>query len=255
MKIFKSIFLSLLISVNILFFQSCTNKEVANSINEEKQGYYYALHSDEYIQIDGEAKETIWKKSKWYPINQCYLGTPSNDFFGRFKVAWRGDKIFLLVEISDKTLTNRMKEGFENYWQGDCVEVFIDESNFRGDHHLNNKAYSYHVMHTGEVVDIDADVQPKIFPDTIDFKVKEESKNTHIWEMAITVYSDKYGPKAKSNENAKVQLVAGKKMGFTVAYGDNNGEGRKAFYGSTQGQGDSGYMTSEKFGTLELLTK
>ena len=109
-------------------------------------------------------------------------------------------------------------------------------------------------MHTGEVIDIDTDGQPKIFPDSINFTVSKEG-NKYTWKMAVTIYSNEYDPKSKSNENAKVKLFEGKKIGFTLAYGDNNGEGREAFYGSTPGQADTGYMISDKFGTLELIRK
>ncbi|MCL1972429.1 MAG: CBM9 family sugar-binding protein [Endomicrobia bacterium] len=234
--------------------QSCGTAIIANQKNNEEHGYYYALYSDEDIKINAEVKEKIWEKVAWYPINQCYVGTPSPDFAGRFKVVWRDDKIFLLVEISDKLLMNWLEDGFENYWQGDCVEIFIDESHKGGDHHQNNNAFAYHVMHTGEVIDIDSDGQPKIFPDSVNYVISKNG-DKYVWKMAVTVYSNKYDPKSESNESNKIKLFAGKKMGFTVAYGDNNGEGRECFYGSTPGQGDTGYMNSDKFGTLELIKR
>jgi hypothetical protein len=249
-KSVKTSFLILALCITMTFFQSCDKKSLLN----QEQGYYYALYSNEDIKIDNGIKEKIWDKAKWYPIDQCYLGAASDDFSGRFKAVWKDNKIFLLAEITDNLLMNWLKDGFENYWQGDCIEIFIDESRSGGDHYQNNNAFAYHVMHTGEVIDIDTDGHPKIFPDSINFAISKDG-NKYIWKMAITVYSNEYDPKAESNENAKVKLFAGKKIGFTVAYGDNNAEGREAFYGSTPGQKDTGYMISDKFGTLELIAK
>jgi hypothetical protein len=56
-----------------------------------------------------------------------------------------------------------------------------------------------------------------------------------------------------SYEEAAIKLFRGKKLGFTAAYGDNNGRGREAFYGSSPKQCDSGYMIADRFGALELI--
>jgi hypothetical protein len=235
----------------ICSIQSCVKTE--NIVNtEQRQAYYRALYCGENIEIDGMPKEKIWQKAAWYPIDQCYLGTPSYSYSGRFKALWKDYYIFLLVEITDNNLTNFLKEGFENYWQGDCIEIFIDEDRLGGQHLQNNNAFAYHCMHTGEVIDIAFDGQAKIFPNSVNYKVSRDG-NKYLWEMEITVYGNKYNAAAASNENARIKLFPKKKLGFTVAYGDNNGVGREAFYGSTKGQGDSGYITSDNFGTMELI--
>lgn len=216
------------------------------------KGSYQAVKADTDIVIDGIGSESFWKKAKWYPIDELYLGEANPNFSGRFKAAWRDNQIYLLVEVTDNNLTNSLADGFENYWQGDYIEVFIDEALNKTDHYQNNKAYAYHIMHTGEVIDIDRDGTPKIFPDTARFTITKGG-NKYTWEIVLNVYNESYDPNVKDNSNALVKLYKGKKIGFTVAYGDNNGEGREAFYGSTPNQGDSGYMISEKLGILVLI--
>lgn len=223
----------------------------SNAFAQDK-GHYYAVKADKIVEIDGKADEKFWQRAEWYPIDELYLGEASESFSGRFKAAWRDNQIYLLVEITDDNLTNSLADGFENYWQGDYVEVFIDEAIRKAEHYQNNNAFAYHIMHTGEVIDIDSDGIAKIFPDTAEFKINKDG-NKYVWEIALNIYSDKYSPILEDNKKALVKLHKGKKLGFTVAYGDNNGEGREAFYGSTPGQGDTGYMSSEKFGTLELI--
>lgn len=223
----------------------------AFNLYAQDKGCYYAVKADVKIKIDGVGDENFWQKVQWYPIDELYLGEAKEIFSGRFKAAWRDNQIYLLVEITDDNLTNSLADGFENYWQGDYVEVFIDEALHKAEHYQNNNAFAYHIMHTGEVIDIDTDGKPKIFQDTASFAIKKDGSK-YVWEIALNVYSNKYNPNAADNKKALVKLRKGKKLGFTVAYGDNNGYGREAFYGSTPEQGDSGYMTSEKFGTLEL---
>jgi ribosomal protein L21E len=230
--------------VAILPFNLCAQ-------DTQKKGYCLAVKADEEFNINGSGGEVFWQRAQWYAIDELYLGKAKESFSGRFKVAWRGNQIYLLAEITDDNLTNSLAAGFENYWQGDYVEIFIDEAMRKTKHYKNNKAFAYHVMHTGEVVDIDTDGKPKVFPDSVKFSL-ESNGSRHLWKMVVNVYSKKYSPEAKGNSKYLVKLKKGKKLGFTVAYGDNNGSGREAFYGSTPGQGDTGYITSEKFGVLEL---
>ncbi|AKL98149.1 sugar-binding protein [Endomicrobium proavitum] len=232
----------LIVFAAVIVFQSCGKAE----------SYYYAQYTADDITIDGQADESAWQKAKWYPINQLYIGQEQADYSGRFKILWKNSVLFLFVEITDNILTNSIADGFENYWQGDCIEIFIDESNSKQDHYQNNNAFAYHILHTGEVIDIDADGQGKIFPDTANFKVLKSGEK-YTWEIALTVYDNTYNPNSNLHEKSKVKLTAGKKLGFTVAYGDNDGDGRESFHGSTPNQGDSGYITSEKFATLELV--
>ena len=217
----------------------------------QDKGHCFAVYADKKIKIDGVCKEPFWQKAQWYAIDELYLGEAKESFSGRFKAAWRGNQIYLLVEVTDDNLTNSLADGFENYWQGDYVEVFIDEALNKSEHYQNNKAFAYHIMHTGEVIDIDNDGSPKIFSDTVKFEISKDGKK-YTWEIVLNVYSEKYNPNSRKNKKALVELFSGKKLGFTVAYGDNNGAGREAFYGSNPGQGDSGYTDSERFGILEL---
>ena len=55
--------------------------------------------------IDGIADELVWEQAEWYPIADRWLGPEyaSEDFSGRFKVAWTEQRIYILVEVVDDT--------------------------------------------------------------------------------------------------------------------------------------------------------
>ena len=41
------------------------------------------------------------------------------------------------------------------YWDDDCLEIFIDEDAFGGDHEFNYNAFAYNVALDNQIVDID----------------------------------------------------------------------------------------------------
>ena len=109
------------------------------------------------ILIDGIANEKTWEKSSWYPINQVWIGeqVDSSDFTGRYKLSWSKEALYVLVEIKDDFLVDKIKNPLERWWDDDCVEIFIDEDNSGGNHQFNHNAFAYHVGLNGDVVDLD----------------------------------------------------------------------------------------------------
>jgi hypothetical protein len=78
--------------------------------------------------IDGAA-EDLWSDAREYELRNVIYSQPSSeaDFSGSFRAMWDADNLYLLVDVADDSLKNDS----DDYWQDDCVEVFIDADNSR----------------------------------------------------------------------------------------------------------------------------
>ncbi len=223
--------------------------------------------------IDGQSDDVAWQKSNWYPLNELILGSsPSKkDFDGRFKVVWDKNKLYLLVEITDDVLFDQHANPLSFYWDDDCLEIFIDEDASGGNHQFNFNAFAYHVALDNQAVDIGykkEDGSPDFLTlnDHIKSRWQRNETAPHVvtWEMAIDVYADDFSYTTKNNiktfTGEPVALFAGKKLGFMLAYCDNDGsKERESFIGSTpitavNGSKNLGYITADVFDQL-ILTK
>lgn len=228
-------------------------KKEAVSMKKDHQLNTVSKNVDQ-ITIDGIANEKTWENSSWLPINQVWLGNPvdKSDFSGRYKLSWSKEALYVLVEVQDDVLRDEFENPLERWWDEDCVEIFIDEDNSGGGHQFDHNAFAYHIDTKGNVVDIIAENEPRLFNDHIESK-RITSENTSTWEFKIALFPDsfEYG---KSNQ--KVTLSKGKKVGFAIAYCDNDkSEHRENFIGSVTVQGndkDRGWKDADIFGTIEL---
>ncbi len=217
--------------------------------------------------IDGKATDIAWDNAKWHLLDHHILGeVPNNkDFQGRYKVVWDNNAIYLLAEITDDVLIDTHANPLHFYWDDDCLEVFIDEDRSGGDHLYNFNAFAYHIALDNQVVDIgtknaDGTEQFILLNDHIKSAWQREQHAPYkvIWELAISIYDDKYVHSAKQN-NLPVILKTGKKMGFMLAYCDNDGsDTREHFMGSHKitpinGDKNLGYKTADVFGELNLI--
>lgn len=210
--------------------------------------------SNDVIKIDAIASESSWENATWYPMDQVWLGQPvdSSDFTGRYKLTWNEEALFVLVEVTDDVLRDVFDNPLERWWDEDCVEIFIDENNSGGDHQYNHNAFAYHIDTKGNVVDVIAENTPKLFNDDME-SARITEGNKSIWEFRIPLYSDDY---VHGKENKTVPLSLNKKVGFAIAYCDNDtSEGRENFIGSVVVEGldkDRGWKDAGIFGTIEL---
>ena len=205
--------------------------------------------------VDGKADETSWQSAEWAPIDELWLGSkPSvTDFSGQFKVLWTAEKLYLLVELTDDRLVDKYRDPLDNYWNDDCLEIFIDEDRSQGDHTYNYNAFAYHISYESHAVDIGPNRQPQLYDDHVD--AEWENQGTQIvWELAIDIYDDSYQDGA---QNTPVTLTEGKTLGFMVAYCDADGSaGRESFIGSIPIAGPDknlGWQDAGVFGELTLV--
>ncbi len=263
-----------LILLNLLFlsFASCINnkdsnhnssnssplksKSFSNSVISQIDGEFRAYMTRSQITIDGYGKDSIWANLAWYDMNYKWMGetADSTDYSGKFKLAWNSQYLFVLVEIIDEHINPTLENGIENYWKGDYVEVFIDEDKSGGNHQFSHQAFAYHVSTDGHVIDKSLSKETIFFDDHVDVK-RTQIGNKHLWEMSIKLFDSTFDENA--NDNIPVEIVKQKRIGFSIAYGDNDGNNsRENFMGSKKTHGknnDEGYINSDVFGSILFI--
>lgn len=204
--------------------------------------------------IDGKGTETNWSMSPWRALDQNWVGPAFDreDFKGRYKIAWDPEALYLLVEIEDDSLFDQHSDPLKFWWDDDCVEIFIDEDNSGGLHQFNHNAFAYHVALDGNVVDLGTDREPHLYNDHVKMARQNEG-GVHTWEMVVYVFDDSF---TDGIANEPVILEEGKKLGFALAYCDNDGSAeRENFIGSVFVPGEDknqGWINADIFGTLIL---
>jgi hypothetical protein len=231
---------------------------MATESHLEGRSHYIAPRSSAAPVVDGVADESTWERAPWRDISHLWLGpeVSSDDYQGRFKVVWTEEKLFLLVEIVDDILFDSHRDPLVQYWDDDCLEIFIDEDHSGGDHQYNHNAFAYHLSLDNRAIDIGPDSRPHDYSHHVDSRWRQEGDKI-TWEVAIDVYDDRYSD--DSDDNSPVTLHAGKVMGLMLAYCDNDGsELRENFIGSESvpsGPKDRGWIDADLFGTLELSVR
>jgi hypothetical protein len=205
--------------------------------------------------IDGLADDVAWQRAGWREIDQRWLGPDYDDadFQGRFKVVWTPERIHILAEVVDDILFDRHRDPLVQYWDDDCLEIFLDADFSGGDHQYNHNAFAYHVSLDNQAIDIGTEKTARSYSHHVQSRWKQQG-NKVVWELAIDVYPDAYRDDAPDNQ--PLRLSAGKVMGLMVAYCDNDGsELRENFIGSesvSSGKTDRGWIDANIFGKLVL---
>ena len=207
------------------------------------------------MRVDGVADEAGWDRATWRNIEHKWLGpdyTPE-DFEGRFKLVWTPERLYLLVEITDDILFDSHRDPLVQYWDDDCLEIFVDEDYSGGDHQYNHNAFAYHFSLDNRAIDIGTDEKARDYTHHVQSRWRQEGSKI-IWEVAIDVYDDSYDD--ESDNNQPVTLDAGKVLGLMVAYCDNDGSDlRENFIGSEsvpEGPKDRGWIDAGLFGKVVL---
>lgn len=243
-----------LLTLLFVFLQSEPAEQTIDlgSSNSEKQ-----LFSSDYGTplINGIGDDAVWEAAEWLPLDQLWLGEmpEAADFTGRYKIAWDENNLYVLAEIVDDTLMDMHPDGLQQYWDDDCLEIFIDEDASGGEHQYSYNAFAYHIALDNKVVDIRPDRSPAYFNNHCTTR-RVTNGNISTWEVAVTVYDgNKYDA---GGENIPKMLSKGKKMGFALAYCDNDHSAeRETFIGSVRVEGNDknrGWLDAGVFGLLTL---
>ena len=210
------------------------------------------------VTVDGQATEECWTNAEWHAIDQVWIPwavkMKEGDFKGRFKVAWDELYLYVLVEVVDDSLSDDHTNPLQNWWDDDCLEVFIDENRSKGDHERNCNAFAYHVSLTYDAVDLNASGSGVNYKNNLKVDMDTIGTDTYLWEFAIKNYSASFN--ISNPEASRVKLETGKKMGFAIAYCDNDEtKARENFIGSmvmTQATANDMYKNADHFGLMIL---
>ena len=241
--------------VGVLVMGAAVTAHAADS-HDPDRSHYLAPRAATAPVVDGIANEAVWQRAEWRSLDQHWLGPEmtGDDFQGRYKVVWTESKLYILGEFVDDILIDSHRHPLEQYWDDDCLEIFVDEDHSGGNHQYNHNAFAYHFSLDNQAIDIGTDRQAHSYSHHVESRWQQRG-NKLIWELSIDIYDDAYRDGAQ--ENAPVSLFAGKILGFMVAYCDNDGsELRENFIGSEYASGDDkdrGYIDAGLFGTLVLV--
>lgn len=246
--------------------------------------------------IDGRGNDACWQNIPWQPITQVWIPygskVDSMDYFGRYKVVWSASTnlLYFLVETTDNVFVDGFVSGkTADVYNYDIIEVFIDENKSGGLHVFSGKdsigmqwgtnasnAFSYHIYarfpQEGEVTtehfagDIAgtswSDVRRINYASHIpDFALRRTGTKA-VWEFPLIVYNDKYIDTVSNNDGARSHLNAGKVMGLSLAYCDNDHpekepKVRDKFFGSVwvpAAAYNDHWMNADYFGTVKLVS-
>lgn len=218
----------------------------------------FCYQSKTPVTVDGQATEECWANAEWHAIDQVWIPWAAKmkdgDFKGRFKVAWDELYLYVLVEVVDDSLSDDHSNPLQNWWDDDCLEVFVDENRSKGDHERNCNAFAYHVSLTYDAVDLNSSGNGVNYKNNLIVDMDTIGTDTYLWEFAIKNYSASFN--ISNPEASRVKLETGKKMGFTIAYCDNDETtARENFIGSmvmTQATANDMYKNADHFGLMIL---
>ncbi|MFD2166649.1 sugar-binding protein [Thalassotalea euphylliae] len=226
------------------------------------------IFTDTAISVDGKI-DTAWENDNWRGMNHHILGDlpEATDFSGDYKLLWDEQYLYLLARIYDDVLFDSHPNPLENYWDDDCLEIFIDADASGGEHQHDFNAFAYHVALDNQVVDLapigDNYSKPALFNShvTSAWQRSDEPGNPIYWETAIKLYDESYALDGSRDKKSRVRLGADQKIGFMLAYCDNDGSNqREHFMGSTaikpiNNDKNLGYKTADVFDVLTLVKK
>jgi hypothetical protein len=243
---FRFLFLLYIISSTVVFSQ--TQKDTI-----------FAPQAFVPVVIDGNDNDAVWAKTDWKPINQLWIPYAAKmapgDFEGKYKIAWDSQYLYVLVHVVDDVISDDHADPLQNWWDDDCVEVFLDENRSKGNHERNNNAFAYHISTKYDAIDLDANGNGVNYKKNVIVKMDTIGVNTYMWEIAIKVYDASFV--ITNPEASRVILTPNKLMGLTLAYCDNDlTTSRENFIGSmymTAATANDNYITADYFGTCLLV--
>jgi hypothetical protein len=244
--------------------------------------------------IDGVGNDLCWQNVPWQSIAQVWIpygaSVDSEDYSGRYKVVWSSttNLLYFLMEVTDDEFVDGFVSGVTaDIYNFDIAEVFIDEDKSGGLHVLDGtgnvgrdygtnaeNAFAYHIYAAfpkeGEattncyVYDQDGKTWPPLsmnYTSHLPAFAMRRTGNTAVREFSLIVYNDTYEDTMANKDAARAQLAAGKVMGLSVAYCDNDNPSespkvRDNMFGSVWEPypGNLHWMNADNFGKIKLVS-
>ncbi|GBU27204.1 hypothetical protein R84B8_00730 [Treponema sp. R8-4-B8] len=221
-----------------------------NTNNQDTEDENIILGQDDFIAyfvdtppvIDGDGSDSAWVKAQWQDIKYAWMYQPpkslptgaavdSNgaipktaDFSGRFKVVWTADRLYILAEIIDDIIYTPATNPTQSPEKNDCLELFIDENASGGVRTSDggNNFFTYHMNFDGINVADWIGNRNELRNSHLRYVIdKNDAAHTYTWEIEMKVYDGSY-PLDSTPDTTPLTLTVGKKMGFAVAYCDND---------------------------------
>lgn len=219
----------------------------------------FVKYSKMPVAIDGSASDGCWEKATWYPISQVWIPygevMKAGDFSGRFKAAWDTNYLYILAEIEDNIISDDHPNPLDNWWNDDCLELFIDEDRSKGNHECNYNAFAYHVGLLRDAIDMATNCGGINLKNNLSVVMDTIGPHLYQWELAVKMYNKNFNPSFP--EASRVKLSPNKLMGFSIAYCDNDETtSRENFIGSiqmAQATANDSYKNADYFGTMLLV--
>jgi hypothetical protein len=228
--------------------------------------------------IDGMGDDACWSNVAWQAIDQVWINygetIDPSDYNGRYKTIWSSKEnlVYFLVEINDDIAIDGFIEGggTADVYNYDIIEVFLDENKSGGPHINDNpstgenaeNAFGYHIYADfpgeGEVNKTYwvGDIPAPLTQHLPEFAIRKTGELS-TREFSLKVYNDTY--EASNPEASRVILTAGKIMGLSLAYCDNDEDDgqRDNFFGSvwvTAVNYNNHWMNADDYGTAKLYS-
>ncbi|MDR0503556.1 MAG: CBM9 family sugar-binding protein [Treponema sp.] len=242
---------------------------------------YTAYFAETAPVIDGAGDDPAWERADWKQIDKVWLGggnasqsnltpPPAGTYSGRFKIVWTEDRLYYLVEIKDSYLSlTRIADPYNEIYNDDCLELFINEDGLGGFHENNNNAFAYHMSYDEEsVMDyVSGQSGNSNFRNgyikrnhhvryAIGNRDNADGSNLYTWEAEMKIFNKNY-PVSGNPDYPPEKLSENKIMGFAVAYcnaGPSNF--REYFMGSMSISGANknvAYQNAGVFAKLKLV--
>ena len=274
-------------------FSACKDK--ANTNNNDTgdetitlgRDDFYAYFAETPPVIDGNGDDPAWENAEWQDIKYAWMyqppkslsgtlnsdGTVSKtaDFSGRFKVVWTADRLYILAEIIDDIIYTPSTNPTQSPEKNDCLELFIDENASGGTRTSDggNNFFTYHMNFDGVNVADWIGNRNELRNSHLRYVInKNNATHTYIWEIEMKVYDGSY-PLDSTPNTTPLTLTKGKKMGFAVAYCDNDNNahssnpnqigdrdhfiGSMFVTGSTDNERNVAYQNSDQYAKMYLV--
>lgn len=274
-KFFLNVFFLILLTAGML-------DEISAQSQNVQDDSLLILHTSTPPIINGIGDDSCWQTARWQSIGKVWIpfnGSVSDiDYTGRYKVIFSSETnlLYFLIEIHDDVLVDGyVPSKYGGCYNYDITEVFIDENRSGGEHRYDGStsnaenAFAYH-MYAAYPAEGEVNTSPYIedmigtqanskwidhashFPE---FTMRRTG-NTAVREFSLIVYDDTYTEENK--DSARVELKAGKILGLSLAYCDNdhpekNPKVRDNMFGSVKEPPENWHWrNADYFGTAVL---